>query len=222
MTLRSTGRRRAALAASAAGCTLAIVSGVQLAQAQPPRELPTSFASAAPSSSVAPAPAQPSLPAPPVLAQAPVPVSPPPVQIGIPELGIDAAVTPSADTHTGIEVPDDVSTVGWWVAGGAPQDLTGTTVLVGHVDAYDQGPGALYHLDAARPGTEVALTTADGLVTRYSVTDLQVVRKSAGLPASLFAQDVGPRLVLITCGGPFDERTRDYQDNIVVTAARVD
>jgi hypothetical protein len=139
------------------------------------------------------------------------------VHVSVPALGGDASVAPVADTHTGIEVPLDVSTVGWWVGGASPQDA-GTTVLVGHVDAWDQGIGALYHLDRARPGTSVAVTTSDGTVTRYAVTSLEVVRKRSGLPGSLFAQDAGPRLVLITCGGPFDDRTREYLDNIVVTA----
>jgi hypothetical protein len=238
--MRPRGRRRLALAATAAGCALAVASGVQLADARSPRELPRSFDSAvaAPSTGVAPTtaassaapsglpgradvlpPASGGDPAP--LVQVPAPVSTPPAHVSVPALRIDAAIAPVADTHTGIQVPSDVDTVGWWVAGASPQDPAGTTVLVGHVDAYDQGPGALYHLDGARPGTPVAVTTADGQVTRYAVTALQVVRKRAGLPASLFAQDVAPRLVLITCGGPFDDRTRQYLDNIVVTAVPV-
>jgi hypothetical protein len=36
-----------------------------------------------------------------------------------------------------------------------------------------------------------------------------------------FARDGAPRLTLITCGGPFDSRTRHYRDNIVVTAEPV-
>jgi hypothetical protein len=80
-----------------------------------------------------------------------------------------------ADTHTGIVVPEDVSTVGWWLAGAAPEDPTGTTVLVGHVDAWDQGPGALYALDRARAGTPVEVATGDGQVTRWAVTSLRVV-----------------------------------------------
>jgi hypothetical protein len=33
-----------------------------------------------------------------------------------------------------------------------------------------------------------------------------------------FARDGPPRLALVTCGGPFDERTRHYRDNVVITA----
>jgi len=46
-----------------------------------------------------------------------------------------------------------------------------------------------------------------------------VYRKHQGLPAALF-RAIGPaRLVLITCGGPFNSVARSYQDNIVVFAA---
>jgi hypothetical protein len=67
-----------------------------------------------------------------------------------------------------------------------------------------------------RSGTTVP--SAGGRTTSYAVTGLQVVRKAAGLPPSLFDQAGAPRLVLVTCGGPFDERTRSYADNIVVVA----
>jgi sortase (surface protein transpeptidase) len=164
-------------------------------------------------------PSEPVTPSP--VVPAPVPGSAPPVHVAIPALGVDAPVAPVADTHTGIAVPEDVSTVGWWVAGAAPEDPSGTTVLVGHVDAWDQGPGALYHLDRARAGTPVEVTTGDGQVGRWAVTSLQVVRKASGLPSSLFAQGTDRRLVLITCGGPFDGRTRSYLDDIVVTAEPV-
>jgi hypothetical protein len=42
--------------------------------------------------------------------------------------------------------------------------------------------------------------------------------KETGLPASAFARDGAPRLVLITCGGPFDAATGNYEDNVVVYA----
>jgi hypothetical protein len=43
--------------------------------------------------------------------------------------------------------------------------------------------------------------------------------KADGLPPELFSAGGAPRLVLITCGGPFDPTTGSYLDNIVVFAA---
>jgi hypothetical protein len=38
------------------------------------------------------------------------------------------------------------------------------------------------------------------------------------LPADVYSRRGRPRLVLVTCGGPFDEARRHYRDNVVVTA----
>lgn len=50
------------------------------------------------------------------------------------------------------------------------------------------------------------------------VTGRRVHVKANGLPPELFTTTGAPRLVLITCGGPFDLATRTYLDNIVVFA----
>jgi hypothetical protein len=41
--------------------------------------------------------------------------------------------------------------------------------------------------------------------------------KSA-LPTSVYSRTGAPRLVLVTCGGPFDPISRHYRDNVVLTA----
>jgi hypothetical protein len=46
------------------------------------------------------------------------------------------------------------------------------------------------------------------------------MRKEA-LPSSIYTRTGAPKLVLVTCGGPFDSRSGHYRDNIVVTAAPV-
>jgi hypothetical protein len=50
---------------------------------------------------------------------------------------------------------------------------------------------------------------------RYRVTSVRRVRKQA-LPSSLYRRTGPARLVLVTCGGPFDGH--HYRDNIIVTA----
>ena len=46
---------------------------------------------------------------------------------------------------------------------------------------------------------------------------LRSYRKDA-LPTSLYSRRGAPRLVIVTCGGPFDRRTGRYRDNVVLTA----
>ena len=49
------------------------------------------------------------------------------------------------------------------------------------------------------------------------MTSLRRVRKAA-LPTSIFTRTGERRLVLVTCGGPFDAARRRYRDNVIVTA----
>ena len=49
----------------------------------------------------------------------------------------------------------------------------------------------------------------------YTVAAVRAYAK-ADLPAEVFDRAGAPRLVLISCGGPFDRARRSYRDNIVV------
>ena len=51
----------------------------------------------------------------------------------------------------------------------------------------------------------------------YRVTSRRAYPKS-DLPAELFTATGRSHLVLVTCGGAFDEATRRYADNVVVVA----
>jgi hypothetical protein len=42
--------------------------------------------------------------------------------------------------------------------------------------------------------------------------------QGAALPASIYSRTGPRRLVLVTCGGPFNQNIGHYRDNIVVTA----
>lgn len=142
-------------------------------------------------------------------------------RLRITAIGVSApvvAVGVAADGTLGI--PASPSVVGWWAGGGSPGQASGTTVLVGHVDSAAQGPGALFRLQQLRPGATVTVT-ASGRAWHYAVRAVRAYDK-ANLPsAAVFGQRVTPRLVIITCGGPFDAATGHYLDNIVVYAVPV-
>ena len=141
-----------------------------------------------------------------------------PDRVTIPALGVDAPVVPvgvAADGALGI--PTRPSVVGWWAGGSSPGRSGGATVLVGHVDSAATGPGALFRLEAIRPGAVVTVAAA-GRTWRYVVQAVRAYPKATLPAASVFGQEVAPRLVIVTCGGPFDAATGHYLDNIVVWA----
>jgi hypothetical protein len=76
----------------------------------------------------------------------------------------------------------------------------------------------LVQLRRAVPGTRIEVVTAAGRRLAFRVTGRQEVVRSK-LPDALFDRDGAARLVLITCGGPYDRaRWGGYRDNVVVLA----
>jgi Sortase domain len=143
---------------------------------------------------------------------------PPPVGIVIPGIGLETRVVRvGVDGRTGgVEVPPDVRTVGWYRFSPIPGE-PGSSVLLGHVDARTQGPGAFFHLASLEPGSEVRVLLADRSSRSFRVVARRDYLKSR-LPATMFARTGRPLLALVTCGGPFDEASRHYRDNVVVYA----
>jgi LPXTG-site transpeptidase (sortase) family protein len=130
---------------------------------------------------------------------------------------MDAKVVPVDVSRSGaLDVPNDPRTLGWWTGSQPLTSSHGSTVIVGHVDSAARGRGALFDLEKASPGDLVKVSGARRTFS-YRVIARRVYVK-ADLPESVFAADGPPYLVLITCGGPFDQRSHHYRDNVVVYA----
>ena len=131
-------------------------------------------------------------------------------EVQIPSLHVRAVARPES-VHAGmLTVPGDPAEVGWWMPS------TGELVLDGHVDMEGVGPGALFGLRTIRPGAAVTVQTGKG-TEHWTVDGVRTYAKGH-VPAALFT-GLGPRLVLVTCGGPFDEATHHYGDNVLVYAS---
>jgi hypothetical protein len=148
----------------------------------------------------------------------PVRAGTPPVELALPARDLRAPVVAVTTGPEGtLVLPEPPSTVGWWSPSALAGGAAGTTVLAGHVDSLAGGLGALAVLRQVAEGEEVVLRGADGRTVGYRVTGRHQYAK-AELPPEVFAAGGPPRLVLITCGGAFDRRTRHYADNVVVFA----
>jgi hypothetical protein len=161
-------------------------------------------------------PAAPAPPPPPAVAK---PDTVKPTRVRLAARGIDARVYGvDIDVRDGaLAIPKDIDRVGWWRDGAAPGSSNGAILLAGHVDSAKRGAGAFYALKSARRGDTVTVTSDDGKTRDYRVTTMSRVRKAA-LPSSIFSRSGPRRLVLVTCGGPFDAKLGHYRDNIIVTA----
>ena len=136
--------------------------------------------------------------------------------------GTKARVLPAGVLGDGsFAVPQLPSDVGWWTGGALAGEPFGNLVLSGHVDSRRFGVGALARMKTVRPG-QVLTVTAPGRTMRYRViSTLQVPKARLTATSEYFAQDGPHRLVVITCGGPFDRERHSYQDNLIVVARPV-
>jgi hypothetical protein len=140
-----------------------------------------------------------------------------PRRLAVPSLHVDAPIVPVGVLPTGaLAVPDNPQVLGWWQGRARPASGLGGIVLDGHVDTAANGPGALFHLRELHPGDPLMLSTDHGS-RRYVIAALRSYPKT-DLPAEVFAPSRQPRLVIITCGGAFNHKTRQYADNIVAYA----
>jgi sortase (surface protein transpeptidase) len=142
-----------------------------------------------------------------------------PVRIRIPAIGVSAPVMKLGKNPDGtVQVPPlaDHNMTGWYQYGPAPGQL-GPAVILGHVDSLT-GISVFYYLKDLRRGDQIYITLADGKVTAFAVDGLQKAAKDAFPAAAVYAKGGYPGLRLITCGGPFDQATGHYLDNIIIYA----
>jgi hypothetical protein len=137
--------------------------------------------------------------------------------------GARAPIRPAGVRGDGtLAVPDDPAQVGWWTGGALPGERYGGVVLAGHVDSMQYGAGVLAEMLTVQTGAVITLTGPGGRSQAYRVSAVRQVDKArlaAGTGA--FDQAVPGRLVLITCGGPFDRARHHYRDNVVVLASPI-
>ncbi|MGC4896365.1 class F sortase [Micromonospora sp. DT31] len=213
---------RGALAAMAAGAAALTLATVVACGSQPAEDVGADEAAALATATPTPTPS--------AADQGSVPVNPgalpsdgaivPPVKLRIPPIKVTATVNPVGvnERTDEFEVPPSVDQVGWYRYGPGLEAGSGSVVIAGHVDSADQGKGAFFRLRELGRGDILTATGSDGEERRYRVVAREEYRKSKIPLDRYFARDGKPRLTLITCGGPFDAKTRSYRDNIVVTA----
>ena len=145
-----------------------------------------------------------------------------PVSIRIPAIGVNAPVMELGNGPDGtIQVPplEDHNLTGWWDVGAAPGQR-GSAVILGHVDSLT-GISVFYDLKFLHVGEKIYVTLANGKMPVFAVDGVQKVAKAAFPTEAVYGRTNFPELRLITCGGPFDESTGHYLDNIIVYADMV-
>ena len=141
----------------------------------------------------------------------------PPARVSIPGVGVAASIVRLDLNPDGtLEVPSNDAVAGWYRLGPKPGE-TGAAIIVGHVDSR-AGPAVFYRLGDVVPGDLVRVAPRNRPALRFRVYAVREYAKAAFPTARVYGQTRTPELRLITCGGPFDDATGHYLDNVVVFA----
>ncbi|MFE7238151.1 class F sortase [Streptomyces sp. NPDC057582] len=142
-----------------------------------------------------------------------------PKRLRIPTIAVDAPFTPLSIGPTGqlnAPPPNNKNLVGWFKDGATPGER-GASIVAGHVDT-TTGPAVFLQLQFLKPGATVDITRADGSVASFKVDSVETFSKANFPDKRVYADTPSAQLRLITCGGNYDRKAKDYKDNVVVFA----
>ena len=147
-----------------------------------------------------------------------------PVSVEIPAIDVRSSLQylGLTDEHT-LEVPAPgpmYDIAAWYKYSSTPGEL-GPSVIYGHVDSAAQGPSVFFDLGDVEPGDKVLVERHDGVVAVFRVDGVRSYPKERFPTRQVYGKTDHAALRLITCGGPFDEGTGHYLENIVVFASLV-
>jgi hypothetical protein len=82
------------------------------------------------------------------------------------------------------------------------------------------GRGPLARIVSLEAGDRAVLTGTDGSPAVYVLRGVTTIAKESLPAADLFGSDGPERLVLVTCGGTYDEDRRSWDSNVVAVLDR--
>lgn len=215
--MRGLGGRRGKLLSAATAVVLALAGiTVVIIGVNSPQQPPTASAAAAGSTKSSAIPTS-KAPAPPTL-----PASTP-THIDVPAIGINSNMLQLGSNPDGtLQVPplEKDSQAGWFTGSRTPGQL-GPSIILGHIDSVEYGPGVFYKLAALKPADQVSITRSDGTVAVFSITKVAQYPKKHFPTIKVYGNTDDAALRLITCGGTFDPTARSYEDNIIAFASLI-
>ncbi|WP_424638180.1 class F sortase [Embleya sp. AB8] len=142
-----------------------------------------------------------------------------PIRIKIPRIKVDAPFTGlnlNANGVLEVPPPTDRNLAGWYEDGVSP-GARGNAIVLGHVDTL-LGPAVFWGLGSLKPADTVEISRLDGSVAKFAVDSVEAFPKDAFPDDRVYGKTSDAQLRLITCGGVYDRKAKDYRDNVVVFA----
>lgn len=138
-----------------------------------------------------------------------------PVRLIIPRIGVDTSIEPVGRTATGaMDVPSGPDTVAWYEPGVLP-GRPGNSVIAGHLDS-QTGPAVFWNVTLLKAGDTLGVKMSDGKTLQFTVKRIARYKENNAPLDQIFGYKEQAGLNLITCGGFFDNQTRNYDERVVV------
>lgn len=139
-----------------------------------------------------------------------------PTRILIPKLRVDALVEKvglAADGSMGI--PSKPKNTAWYSLGPRPGD-PGSATISGHVNWLYGATAVFAGLYRLKPGDVIKVRDADGKTISFIVRGSRTYGASDVATDVFFSNDGKAHLNLITCGGVWDRKAKQYTKRLVV------
>lgn len=140
-----------------------------------------------------------------------------PRYLKIEKLGVNARVLPVGRSTLGeVAAPAGIWDVGWYDASARPGEA-GVSFIDGHISGPTL-PAVFKDLHALSHHDDIVVERGDGALLHYKVESVQVERLADIDMNALLTTvvDGKPTLVLMTCGGEFNEKSYTYDRRVVV------
>ncbi|MEK7515048.1 MAG: class F sortase [Patescibacteria group bacterium] len=141
-----------------------------------------------------------------------------PSRLVIPRIQVDALIERVGITARGeMDVPKSQITVGWLETGPRPGE-TGSAVIAGHYGQNGAKTSVFDSLSILQPRDTIYVIDEDGITTTFIVREKNTYSPDADASAVFSAADDGTHLNLVTCDGPWNAQSQEYQRRLVIFA----
>ena len=138
-----------------------------------------------------------------------------PTRLRISKIGVDTSFVSIGKKADGtMEVPGRYDIVGWYDKAPTPGEL-GPAIVVGHVDR-PGGIAVFWRLRELVPGDTFEIDRADGSTVKFKVNEVKQLPQDSFPTEEVYGNIDHAGIRLITCGGTFDRKIRQYSHNTVV------
>lgn len=157
----------------------------------------------------------------------PRPPSAAPIELlAIPRFGVEGPiVVRGVDSNGVMETPDGPTSIAWYdfsARPGFPVEVDGgNAVFSAHVDYYNYGPAVFWNLKDLERNDVIEVRLTDGTVYQYGVISREQVYAATARLEEIVGETPEQSITLITCGGTFDSSVREYDQRVIVRAARI-